>query len=264
MYESLHNIADRNQKMQKKLTAIIVDDEEKARNMLQLLVSEHCTEIEVLTHCKNVPEAVAAINEHQPQIVFLDVDMPGYSGFQLLDFFQEVNFEIIFTTAFSEYALQAFRVSAIDFLLKPIDIDHLISAVEKVKKKKQPGVYNKQLNLIRSSSGKKPLETIAVSTSESIEFINVDTIVVLQADRAYTKIVINDHTELTASKNIKEFEEMLSVNPQFFRAHRSCIINLKHVLRYNKTEGGSIEMKNGNVVPLSKDAKEEFLQKMML
>jgi len=264
LFESLHNIAITKSLMQKKLTAIIVDDEEKARNMLQLLVSEHCSEVEVLVHCKNVPEAVAAINEHQPQIVFLDVDMPGYSGFQLLDFFTEVNFEIIFTTAFSEYALQAFRVSAIDFLLKPIDIDELINAVEKVKKKKQPGTYNKQLNLIRSSSTKKPLECIAISTSNSIEFVQIDEIVVLQADRAYTKILLINEQEIIASKNIKEFEETLAVSPVFFRAHRSCIINLKQVLRYNKTEGGNIEMKGGLIVPLSKDAKDEFLQKMML
>jgi two-component system LytT family response regulator len=248
--------------IQEKLTAIIVDDEEKARNMLQLLVDEHCPKIKVLAHCKNVPEAVAAINEHKPQIIFLDVDMPGYSGFQLLDFFQEVNFEIIFTTAFSEYALQAFRVSAIDFLLKPIDIDQLIDAVEKVKKKTQPDVYNKQLNLIRSSNSKKPLETIAISTSGSIEFVQVDDIIVLQADRAYTKIILTNEQEIIASKNIKEFEETLAASLQFFRAHRSCIINLKQVLRYNKTEGGNIEMKNGNQVPLSKDAKDEFIKKM--
>jgi len=249
--------------MPDKLKAIIVDDEEKARSVLQLLIDEHCPQVNVSAHCKNVPEAVAAINEHQPQIVFLDVDMPGYSGFQLLDFFKEVNFEIIFTTAFSEYAMQAFRVSAIDFLLKPIDIDQLIDAVTRVKKKNLPEIYNKQLNLIRNSNDKKPLETIAIFTSASIEFVQIDDIIVLQADRAYTNIVLTNKLEIIASKNIKEFEETLSVSPQFFRVHRSCIINLKQVLRYNKTEGGNIEMKSGHQVPLSKDAKEDFIKKMM-
>ncbi len=247
---------------EKNITALIVDDEEKARNILQLLLHEHCPGIQVLAQCKNVPDAVAAINQHQPQLVFLDVDMPGYTGFQLLDFFKEVNFDIIFITAFSEYALQAFRVSAVDFLLKPIDIDQLIEAVKKAGQKKHPATYNHQLNLIRQSSTQKTVETIAISTNDSIEFIKADDIVLLQADRAYTKIVLANGTEIIASKNIKEFEEMLSVNSNFFRTHRSFIIHLKHVLRYNKTEGGSIEMKNETQVSLSKDLKDLFLQKM--
>lgn len=247
---------------QQKFTAIIVDDEEKARNMLQMLLSEHCPRVTVLAQCKNVPEAVDAIKQHQPQIVFLDVDMPKYSGFQLLGFFKQVNFEIIFITAFSEYALQAFRVSAIDFLLKPIDIDLLIQAVNKVAGKRLPNTYNQQLNLIRDSYGQKPLQNIAISTSDSIEFVKLADIVMLQAARAYTNIILIDGTEIIASKNIKEFEEVLTGAANFFRAHRSNIINLKHVLRYNKSEGGSIEMVNGLQVPLSKDVKEVFLQKM--
>lgn len=249
--------------IQEKITAIIVDDEEKARNILQLLLDEYCPQVSVLSHCKNVPEAVLAIQKQQPQVVFLDVDMPGYSGFQLLDFFERVNFEIIFTTAFSEYALQAFRVSAIDFLLKPIDIDQLIDAVKKTARTMQPEVYNKQLNLIRNNEHNKTLETIAISTSGSIEFVQLKDVIALLADRAYTKIVLTNGQEIIASKNIKEFDEMLTTNSHFFRVHRSSIVNLKQVLRYNKTEGGNIEMKNGLQVPLTKDAKEDFMKKMM-
>lgn len=244
------------------ITAIIVDDEEKARNMLQMLLTEHCPQVTVLAQCKNVPEAVEAIKEQKPQLVFLDVDMPQYSGFQLLDFFKEVNFEIIFITAFSEYALQAFRVSAIDFLLKPIDIDYLVQSVNKVAGKKQAATYNQQLNLIRDSYSQKPLQNMAISTSDSIEFVKLEDVVMLQAARAYTNIILVDGTQIIASKNIKEFEETLAPAANFFRAHRSNIINLKHVLRYNKSEGGSIEMANGLQVPLSKDVKEVFLQKM--
>lgn len=244
------------------LTAIIVDDEEKACNMLQTLLNEHCPNVIVREHCKNVPDAHKAIVAHQPDIVFLDVDMPGYSGFQLLDFFEEVNFEIIFTTAYSEYAIQAFRVSAIDFLLKPIDIDLLIEAVEKVQKKAQRDVYNKQLQLIRNSYKNKPIETIAISTSDSIEFIKVDEIIALQAERAYTTIYTTGG-KMLASKNIKEFEELLSNNEFFFRPHRSFIINLNFVQRFNKVEGGVIELQNELQIPLSKDAKDAFLIKMV-
>lgn len=244
------------------LTAIIVDDEEKACNMLQTLLNEHCPNVIVREHCKNVPDAHKAIVAHQPDIVFLDVDMPGYSGFQLLDFFEEVNFEIIFTTAYSEYAIQAFRVSAIDFLLKPIDIDLLIEAVEKVQKKALPDVYNKQLQLIRNSYKNKPIETIAISTSDSIEFIKVDEIIALQAERAYTTIYTTGG-KMLASKNIKEFEKLLSNNEFFFRPHRSFIINLNFVQRFNKVEGGVIELQNELQIPLSKDAKDAFLIKMV-
>ena len=244
------------------IRAIIVDDEEKARNMLQMLLDEHCPDVNVITHCKNVPEAVAAINAHQPDIVFLDVDMPGYSGFQLLDFFPEVNFDIVFTTAFSEYALKAFRVSALDFLLKPIDIDELIQAVAKSKHKKSPEIYNRQLHLIRESQQKKAPETIAVYTSEAVEFIRTEEIVLLEADRAYTKIMLLSGNVILVSKNIKDFEETLSSHPHFFRSHRSYIINLKHVLRYSKADGGAIEMKLQKEVPISKDAKTIFISKM--
>lgn len=245
----------------KKLTAIIVDDEAKARSMLQILLDEHCPTVEVLSHCKNVPEAVAAIHKLSPDIVFLDVDMPGYSGFQLLDFFEDIKFEIIFTTAFSEYALQAFRVSALDFLLKPIDIDQLIEAVTKVEKKQPSPTYNKQLDLIRESAKKLP-ETIAVNTNDAIVFVKLNELILCEANRSYTKLMLTNGRQFVASKNIKEFEELLLQNSMFFRAHRSFIINLNKVLRFNKTEGGNIIMEDEIEVALSKDAKVLFIDRM--
>lgn len=243
------------------LKAIIVDDELKARNVLQMLLHENCPNVQVLQQCSNVPDAVVAINQHAPDVVFLDVDMPGYSGLQILDFFKEVNFKIIFVSAFSEYALQAFRVSAVDFLLKPIDIDYLIEAVDKVGQAKASEAYNRQLDLIRDSYHRRPLSHIAVSTAEAIEFIKIEDIVLLRADRAYTNIVLNNGSTVIASKYMKEYEDMLAGNTDFFRSHRSYIVNLKMVARYNKGDGGSIEMLNGAEVPISKDLKDEFVSK---
>ena len=245
----------------KKLTAIIVDDEEKARNMLQMLIDEHCPTVKVLTHCKNVPDAVTAIHKHTPDIVFLDVDMPGYSGFQLLDFFETVHFEIIFVTAFSEYAFQAFRVSALDFLLKPVDIDELIAAIKKVENNQLGALYNQQLDLIRESKNKLP-EVIAVNTNDSIEFVRLKELVLCEAERAYTKLILDSGKIVVSSRNIKEFEELLTPNNAFFRAHRSFIINLEKVLRFNKAEGGNIVMVGEIEVGLSKDAKSAFIEKM--
>lgn len=245
-----------------KITAIIVDDEEKARNILLQMLTENCPQVNVLAQCKNIPDAVTAITQHRPDVVFLDVYMPVYSGFQLLDFFPEVNFDIVFTTAYSEYALQAFRVSAIDFLLKPIDIDHLCDAVEKVQRKQNRYTYNQQLNLVRNSVQKKPLEKIAVSGIESIEFIQLSEIIYLQADRAYTKLFLTEGREVLASKNIKEFEEMLEADKNFMRVHRSYMVNLKQIKRFVKTEGGIIETTNGQKIPISREQKEEFIQRM--
>jgi len=244
------------------ITAIIVDDEEKARNILLQLLSEHCPEVTVLDQCKNVQEAVKSISRHQPRVVFLDVDMPVYSGFQLLDFFDQIEFDIIFTTAFSEYALQAFRVSALDFLLKPIDIDQLCEAVEKAKQKNNKQVYNKQLDLIRESTQQKTMDKMAIANADGIDFVNLADIVYFQADRAYTKIFLLSGKQLLASKNIKEFEEIVQRSDLFMRVHRSYILNLNHVLRYNKSEGGAIETKTGVEIPLSKDIQDAFLQRM--
>lgn len=248
--------------MTKQLNAIIVDDEAKARDMLAMLLHDNCPQVNIVAQCADVPEAVKAINALHPQIVFLDVDMPGYNGFQLLSFFDEVDFDIIFTTAHSEYALQAFRVSAIDYLLKPIDIEQLTEAIAKVEDKGPKQTYQQQLQLLKlSHSGKLP-DNIAVATNESIEFISVSDIVLLEAQRSYTKLYLASGRELLISRNIKEFEDILMPYGNFFRPHRSYLINLRMVSRYNKTEGGSIEMKNGSNIPLARDTRDIFLERM--
>lgn len=244
------------------MKAIIIDDEEKARNMLRSLITEYCSEVEILAECSNVPTGVAAINEYKPDVVFLDIDMPGYNGFQLLEFFKNVDFEIIFVTAYSEYAMQAFRVSALDFLQKPVDIDLLIAAVEKVKKAKGKSSINAQLNILRENIAHAAIRKIALPVSDGILFINVVDIIYLQAERAYTQIALQNGQKIIASKNIKEFEEILAGNKNFFRSHRSHIINLSHATRYLKTDGSFIEMSDGNQIPLSKDLKETFIELM--
>lgn len=245
------------------ITAILVDDEEKARNLLLMLLAEHCPQVQVLAQCKNVPEAVIAINKHKPAIVFLDVDMPEYTGFQLLDFIPQIDFDIIFTTAFSEYAVQAFRISALDYLMKPVNIKQLIDAVDKAQQKKMPGVYDKQLDIIKHNNSNKKPEVIAISTLDSIEFVRIADIVFLQAESAYTRIVLHGAKDIVASKNIKEFEDTLMTDSNFARVHRSYLINLNYVQRYNKTEGGSVELKTGQQLPVSKKLKEELIEKMV-
>jgi two-component system LytT family response regulator len=244
------------------MRAIIIDDEEKARNMLRSLIIEYCFEVTIVAECNNVPTGVAAINEHKPDVIFLDIDMPSYNGFQLLEFFKDIDFEIIFVTAYSEYAMQAFRVSALDFLQKPVDIDLLITAIEKVKKAKGKSSINAQLNVLRENLEATTIKKIALPVADGILFINVADIIYLQAERAYTQIALQNGQKIIASKNIKEFEEILAGNKNFFRSHRSHIINLNHATRYLKTDGSFIEMSDGTLVMLSKDLKETFIELM--
>lgn len=244
------------------MRAILVDDEKKARNMLRSLLEEYCPSIEILAECGNVPTAVAAINEHKPDVVFLDIDMPGYNGFQLLEFFNPINFEVIFTTAFSEYALKAFQVSALDFLQKPIDIDLLIAAVEKLKNRKGHSVINQQMALIKENNEAKAVKRIAIQVADGIVFLKVKDILYLKADRSYTEIYLENGEMIIASKNIKEFDEILAGNPDFLRVQRSYIANLTKVEKYNKTDGGSLQMQGGIDIPLSKDIREEVLKRL--
>jgi len=244
------------------MRAILVDDEQKARNMLSNLLEEYCPSIEILAACENVPTAVAAIHEHRPDVVFLDIDMPGYNGFQLLEFFSPINFEVIFTTAFSEYALKAFQVSALDFLQKPIDIDLLIAAVEKLKKRKGQSFINQQMALIKENNEAKAVKKIAIQVADGIVFLKVKEILYLKADRSYTEIYLENSEIIIASKNIKEFDEILAGNPDFLRVQRSYIANLTKVEKYNRTDGGTLQIQGGNEIPISKEVREEVLKRL--
>ena len=248
------------------LTALIIDDEPKARRILEELLKEYCpNDIIVVASAEDVPSGVKAIAQFQPDIVFLDIEMPNYTGFQLFDFIADINFETIFTTAYQEYAIQAFKVSAIDYLLKPIQIDGLIASVEKVKKEKaekNPQYNNQSANKIAAlqSNLNNKNQKIALPVSEGLLFVDINDIMYLSAEGAYTEIFIKEKKEkLLVSKNIKVFEELF-IQPCFFRAHRSYIINLNCVSQYIKQDGGYIVMENGAQVSLSKDKKEEFLK----
>ncbi len=240
------------------IRALIVDDEEKARNVLQALIQENFPDIEIIGMAGDVPDAVKAINRQMPDVIFLDIEMPGYSGFQLLDFFDNIPFRIIFTTAYSEYAIQAFQVSAVDFLLKPIQIDQLESAVDKLRERN--GTNHKELydNLKLNISG-NTMRRIALPTSSGILFIKPEEIVYLKADGSYTHFILHSGKEIVVSKRIKEYESALTPEMRFYRPHRSYIVNAERITEFVKADGGSVLMDNGHSIPVSRDSKDEFL-----
>ncbi|MFK7949190.1 MAG: LytR/AlgR family response regulator transcription factor [Saprospiraceae bacterium] len=245
--------------MSTKYTAIIVDDEERARRTLKLMLETFCPEIEVLGSYKNIPEGVLAINKLNPNIVFLDIEMPEYNGFELLGFFREVNFEIIFVTAYNQYALKAFEVSAVDYVLKPIDGDLLAKAIEKAAKRIGTTEMQERLDTLKTNTETEIFRKIALPVSEGLLFVEVDNIVHLEAEGAYTNIYLADNQKLFVSKRLKYFEDLLQNRKAFYRCHRSFLININFVNKLNRNEG-HLTLDNQKSIPLSRDKKSEFEQ----
>lgn len=240
--------------------AIIIDDEAKARRILHTLLTENCPQIEIVAEAEDVPSGVKAINQHKPQIVFSDIDMPNYNGFQLLEFVDKANFELIYCTGHNEFALKAFEVSAVDYLLKPIQISLLINAVEKAIKlcNSNKPQSTERFDTLRENLKDTVMKKIALPVAEGLTFVNITDIMYLEADGAYTTIFLKDGNKLLISKKLKEFENILSNNKHFFRTHRSYIINIDSIKQYIKSDGGSIILQNNAAVPVARERKDEF------
>lgn len=239
------------------IRAVIIDDEERARTSLQILLSEYCKNVEVVGLFSNVPEGVLAINKYKPNIVFLDIEMPEYNGFELFNFFREIDFEIIFVTAYNEFAVKAFEFSAIDYLLKPVDIEKLIGAVKKATYKINSHEALAKLELLKETYTTQQFNKIALPVSDGLSFVNTDEITYLEADGAYTEVWIKNGSRIVVSKKLKFFEDALDKRPNFFRSHRSFIVNINFIKKYSKAEN-TITLDNGKTVVISRDRKNEF------
>ena len=241
------------------MKAIIIDDEKRARLTLSLLLEEYCPQVNVVADCGNLPEGVKAIRRLQPDVVFLDIEMPGHSGLELLEFFDEdeVNFSIIFATAYNEYAIRAFKFSAMDYLLKPIVPEELVQAVERTSKfrMKQEGYRNLKVQLSENK-----WDRIAVPSANLLLFLDVADIMYIKGDGAYSEIIMKDDTKHVVSRNLKNFEEILCENSAFVRAHKSYIVNLNYVKAFNKSDGGSLDLYNGLQLPVSSDRSASILE----
>ncbi|MES2799788.1 MAG: response regulator [Bacteroidota bacterium] len=239
-----------------KLKAILVDDEEGARDVLSNLLLRFCPEIELLAKCSNVLEAVDEIKRLDPDVVFLDIEMPNYAGYEIVNFFDEVKFDIVFVTAYDQYALRAFEIAAIDYLLKPIDIERLKMAVSRVQMQRNKKEQMDRLDLLKNSLKSKELNNIVVADKGNQHIVSLDKLIAIEAQESYCILHTSDK-QFIASKNLKHFETILESLPRFFRVHKSWIINKDHLLNYSKSEL-SIQLSNGLVTKLSKYKKVEF------
>jgi len=244
------------------MRAVIIDDEEKARRLLRILIEENCPEITEVDEASDLPKGVALINDFHPQIVFLDIEMPGYSGLQILDFFsaEKIDFEIIFTTAYSEYAIKAFELNAIDYLLKPLRDEQVANAVKKTTEQIGKSQVSERLEELKNTLQSSKIKKIGLPVSDGVLFVKFDDIILLEADRMYTKVFTENAGEILVSKPMKFFEKMLQGETAFYRTHRSFLINLKYLKQYVSKDGGYIIMDNDKTVSISREKRDEFFE----
>ena len=245
--------------MTQKHKAMIVDDEASARNILSQLLAFHCPFIELVDSCEDLKTAAVSIKKHKPDVVFLDIEMPNYAGYEITSFFEEIDFEIIFVTAYDNYAIKAFEMAAFDYLLKPIETERLIKTMERFKSKSDAHDVALNYQILKEGLSKSPNQKIIVNHKGDQKAIEIDSIVALEANESYTLIFTVDDGKYMMSKNLKYFENLLSDYPNFFRAHKSWIINIHFLSRFSKKEM-NVYLENDIVAKLSKYKKQEFDQ----
>ncbi len=244
------------------IKVIIIEDEAHSRNALKNMLSSYCPSVGIVSMASDIKEGVSAIHLHKPDLLFLDIELQTGTGFDLLENVRNLSFEVIFTTAYEHYALKAIKFSAIDYLLKPVDIEELIEAVEKVKKKRNKDIRNRKLEVLLENiqiKG-KARQTITLSTMEGLEFVCINDIIRCEAMGSYTQFILNMGKKVLVSKHLKEYENLLN-DHGFFRIHQSHLINLSEVIKFTKSDG-QVELKNGEHVKVSHNRKESFLKKM--
>ena len=244
-------------------TAIIIDDETSSRNSLRQKLTNHCTEIEIIGECENGEAGIKMLTNKKPEIVFLDVEMPRMNGFTMLQQLPQKNFEVIFITAYDHYAIKAIKFSALDYLVKPVAIEDLKTAIEKAAQKRKQSQGNERLELLLENlmTYNKELHRIAIPSMEGLKFVETGHIIYLEANSNYTCFYLINNTKITVAKTLKDFEELLPTSI-FMRIHHSYIINKNLVKKYIKGEGGQVVMCNDTVLDVARRKKEEFMRVM--
>jgi two-component system, LytTR family, response regulator len=243
------------------LKAILIDDEENSISSLKEKLLTHCTQVKIIACCDNATKGIEAIDSLHPDIVFLDIEMPVMNGFLMLQQLTYKNFELIFTTAYDHYAIKAIRFSALDYLVKPIEIDDLKAAVLKAEEKRNHSYPNPQIELLVEQliSKKNNFSRIAIPTNEGLQFIRVEDIIYLEASSNYTHIFSTEKKKYIVSRTLKDFEDML-LTDTFIRIHNSYIINKNYVEKYIRGDGGQVVLSNNVTLDVSKRKKTEFLK----
>ncbi|MBL7731808.1 MAG: response regulator transcription factor [Chitinophagaceae bacterium] len=241
------------------LNAILIDDETNALEVLDMQLARYCKDVRVIAKCDGGEKGIDAIRQHQPDLVFLDIEMPHQNGFDVLKATSNYDYEVIFTTAYDQFAIKAFRFSALDYLLKPVDIEELQAAVEKAAKRKGGTSLEEKLKMLLSQYQPAPSARIALPAGDAMQFYNPDEILRCESDSNYTHIFLTNGKKITTAKTLKEVEESLR-GFDFYRIHHSHLVNMKHITKVIRSDGGYVMMDDGTQVAISRNRKEAFLE----
>lgn len=245
------------------INAIIVDDEPYCCEVLSTLLEKYCHEVNVQNTCHSASGALKAIQQLQPALVFLDVEMPNMNGFEMLEQLPAINFDLIFTTSYDQYAIKAIRFSAIDYLLKPIDREELQKAVQKViTRSEKPVAQQLEVLLQKMKHPAAAITKVAMPTMEGLQMILIDNIVSCESSSNYTTLLLKDKQKLIVSRTLKDIEELLE-DHSFIRVHHSYIVNLNEINKYVKGEGGYLIMSDGSHIDVSRSRKEALLKRLL-
>lgn len=246
----------------KKISAIIVDDESDSRETLAHFLAKYCQDVRIVAQVENIVETQKAIKLHEPKLVFLDIEMPFGNAFDLLEQLDAINFEIIFITAFSQYAVQAFNLSAVHYILKPIDIDELAEAVEKAKKRiiKKENINYSKILLENLSALNSQNRKVVLPLIDGFEVVKLNEILFCEAQDNFTKVYLKDGSNSLICRKLKFYETALT-DHGFCRVHRSFLVNLEYIKRYKKGKGGAVILENGKEIQVSNSRKQEFLER---
>lgn len=245
-----------------KLKAILIDDEFHCTESLKIELNSFCPEVEVAGICNDPREGAKLIQDINPDVIFLDIEMPWMSGFELLSNLTDIDFSVIFTTAYNQYAIKAFKFSAVDYLLKPIDTDELQAAVAKVSSLKSLRFNRKHLSLLLENLNPeyKPSSKIVLPSSDGLEFIQVSEIIRIESESNYSHIYLENDKKIFLAKTLKDLEELLSEH-SFIRVHNSHIVSENHIRKYHSSDGGFIELSDSSKVPLSRTRRPDFINR---
>ena len=241
------------------MRTLIIDDERHCRDGLAIMLSKHCPGLEVLAQCQDGTTALKAIKEHTPDLIFLDIEMPDMNGFEMLEQCSGNNFQIIFTTAYNEYAIRAIRHSALDYLLKPVNKNELLHAVARAKAFNASQVSVKITQLLELVNTKRPPERIALPTIDGLILIDIKDILYCESENNYTRFYLANGKNIFVSRTLRAVEALFEDNKDFFRIHHSFIINLNYVQKYLKGDGGEVVLCSGKSLSVSRTKKQEFL-----
>ena len=241
------------------IRTLLIDDEQHCNKTLRYELERHCPEVEVVGEAMSGEEGIERINRMKPDLVFLDIEMPGMSGFEMLRRLDPVNFDVVFVTAYDQYAIRAFRFAAVDYLLKPVISDQLREAIGRITARKQTTDRALQMNtLIHNLQYGIKSPRIALPAGRGMDFVNIDDILYCSAESNYSHIVLQDGRKYTLAKTLKDIEGLFD-QLGFFRIHQTYLVNLHKVQRYVRDDGGYVIMPNGEKIPIAKRRKEEFM-----